>query len=89
LIFDNQTDDAHPVHLHRNSFEITNVYGKPTAGIMKDIVLLKGFRKDGKPDVIPVASRGTELAWYGNPGWEKQSSSMTRGDAVGLARRHR
>ena len=29
LIFDNQTDDAHPVHLHRNSFELTNVHGKP------------------------------------------------------------
>jgi FtsP/CotA-like multicopper oxidase with cupredoxin domain len=45
LIFDNQTDDAHPLHLHRNSFELTNVYGKPTAGVMKDVVLLKGFRK--------------------------------------------
>ncbi|HUO30104.1 MAG TPA: multicopper oxidase domain-containing protein [Bryobacteraceae bacterium] len=45
LIFDNQTDDAHPVHLHRNSFELTNVYGKPTAGVLKDVVLVKGFRK--------------------------------------------
>jgi FtsP/CotA-like multicopper oxidase with cupredoxin domain len=45
LVFDNQTDDAHPVHLHRNSFELTNVYGKPTAGVMKDVVLVKGFRK--------------------------------------------
>jgi len=45
LVFDNQTDDAHPVHLHRNSFELTNVHGKPTAGVMKDVVLVKGFRK--------------------------------------------
>ena len=45
LAFDNQTDDAHPVHLHRNSFELTSVYGKPTAGILKDVVLVKGFRK--------------------------------------------
>lgn len=45
LVFDNQTDDAHPVHLHRNSFELTNVYGKPTAGLLKDVVLVKGFRK--------------------------------------------
>ena len=45
LIFDNQTDDSHPLHLHRNSFELTNVYGKPTAGVMKDVVLVKGFRK--------------------------------------------
>jgi FtsP/CotA-like multicopper oxidase with cupredoxin domain len=45
LVFDNQTDDAHPVHLHRNTFELTNVYGKPTAGVMKDVVLVKGYRK--------------------------------------------
>lgn len=45
LAFDNQTDDAHPVHLHRNSFGLTNVHGKPTAGVVKDVVLLKGFRK--------------------------------------------
>ena len=45
LVFDNHTDDAHPVHLHRNSFELTNVYDKPTAGVIKDVVLVKGFRK--------------------------------------------
>jgi len=45
LVFDNQTDDAHPIHLHRNSFELTNVRGKPTAGILKDVVLVKGFKK--------------------------------------------
>jgi FtsP/CotA-like multicopper oxidase with cupredoxin domain len=52
LVFDNQTDDAHPVHLHRNSFELTNVYGKPTAGILKDVVLVKGFKKI-EVDVTP------------------------------------
>ena len=45
LAFDNQTDDPHPVHLHRNSFELTTVYGKPTSGVMKDVVLVKGYRK--------------------------------------------
>jgi len=45
LVFENQTDDAHPVHLHRNSFELTNVNGKVTGGILKDVVLVKGFRK--------------------------------------------
>jgi FtsP/CotA-like multicopper oxidase with cupredoxin domain len=53
LVFDNQTDDAHPVHLHRNSFELTNVYGKPTAGILKDVVLVKGFKKI-EVDVTPA-----------------------------------
>jgi FtsP/CotA-like multicopper oxidase with cupredoxin domain len=45
LAFDNQTDDAHPLHLHRNSFEIVSVNGKPTGGVMKDVVLVNGFGK--------------------------------------------
>ncbi len=45
LAFDNQTDDTHPVHLHRNSFELTNVHGKATGGVVKDVVMMKGFRK--------------------------------------------
>ncbi len=45
LVFDNQTDDAHPVHLHRNSFELTSVHGKATGGVMKDVVVVKGFKK--------------------------------------------
>jgi FtsP/CotA-like multicopper oxidase with cupredoxin domain len=53
LVFDNHTDDAHPVHLHRNSFELTNVYGKPTGGILKDVVLVKGYRKI-EVDVTPA-----------------------------------
>ena len=53
LVFDNQTDDAHPVHLHRNSFELTNVNGKQTAGVMKDVVLVKGFKKV-EADFIPA-----------------------------------
>ncbi|MGA3098319.1 MAG: multicopper oxidase domain-containing protein [Bryobacteraceae bacterium] len=38
LIFDNQSDDMHPVHLHRHSFELVNVAGKPTRGVIKDVV---------------------------------------------------
>ena len=53
LVFDNQTDDAHPIHLHRNSFELTNVHGKPTAGVLKDVVLVKGFKKI-EVDVTPA-----------------------------------
>jgi len=53
LVFDNQTDDAHPVHLHRNSFELTNVHGKPTSGILKDVVLVKGYRKI-EVDITPA-----------------------------------
>jgi FtsP/CotA-like multicopper oxidase with cupredoxin domain len=53
LVFDNQTDDAHPVHLHRNSFELISVHGRPTSGVVKDVVLVKGFQKI-EADVTPA-----------------------------------
>ena len=40
LAFRNRTDDAHPLHLHRHLFELVNMNGKPTAGIMKDTVIV-------------------------------------------------
>ena len=52
LAFRNQTDDAHPVHLHRHSFEIVRVNGKSTAGVMKDTVVVPEF---GAVDVDFVA----------------------------------
>jgi FtsP/CotA-like multicopper oxidase with cupredoxin domain len=33
------------MHLHRHSFEITKIAGKPTSGIMKDVVMLGGFQE--------------------------------------------
>jgi FtsP/CotA-like multicopper oxidase with cupredoxin domain len=39
LIMRNRTDDAHPLHLHRHVFELVEIYGKTTAGIMKDTVV--------------------------------------------------
>lgn len=41
----NASDDIHPMHLHRHSFEITNVNGKPTSGIIKDVAMLGGFQQ--------------------------------------------
>jgi len=43
MIFRNQTGDTHPLHLHRHSFEIVNVNGKATAGIMKDVLNIARF----------------------------------------------
>ncbi len=40
LVFRNRTDDSHPVHLHRHLFELVDVNGKPTRGIMKDTVVV-------------------------------------------------
>jgi FtsP/CotA-like multicopper oxidase with cupredoxin domain len=45
LKFRNASDDVHPLHLHRHSFELTRVGGKATAGVMKDVVMLAGFQE--------------------------------------------
>ncbi|HVA94954.1 MAG TPA: multicopper oxidase domain-containing protein [Candidatus Dormibacteraeota bacterium] len=41
----NASDDIHPIHLHRHSFELTSLAGKPTAGIMKDVLMLGGYQE--------------------------------------------
>jgi FtsP/CotA-like multicopper oxidase with cupredoxin domain len=38
LLFNNDSGDIHPLHLHRHTFEITQIGEKRTAGIMKDVV---------------------------------------------------
>ena len=40
LIFDNRSDMAHPVHLHRHTFEITKYAGEPSSGVFKDVVMV-------------------------------------------------
>jgi FtsP/CotA-like multicopper oxidase with cupredoxin domain len=45
LKFRNASDDIHPLHLHRHSFELVQVGGKPTAGVLKDVVMLAGFQE--------------------------------------------
>jgi len=41
----NASDDIHPIHLHRHSFELTDVAGTATAGIMKDVMMLGGYQE--------------------------------------------
>jgi FtsP/CotA-like multicopper oxidase with cupredoxin domain len=45
LKFRNASDDIHPLHLHRHSFELTSIGGKETAGVIKDVVMLGGFQE--------------------------------------------
>ena len=45
LKFRNASDDIHPLHLHRHSFELTSVAGKATSGVMKDVVMLGGYQE--------------------------------------------
>ncbi len=41
----NASDDIHPIHLHRHSFELTKLAGAPTAGIVKDVVMVGGYQE--------------------------------------------
>jgi len=45
LRFRNASDDVHPLHMHRHSFELTRIGGRPTAGVVKDVVMLGGFQE--------------------------------------------
>lgn len=40
----NASDDIHPMHLHRHSFEITRIAGTATAGVLKDVAMLGGYQ---------------------------------------------
>ena len=41
----NASDDIHPIHLHRHSFELTKIFGKASSGIFKDVVMLGGYQE--------------------------------------------
>ncbi|HEY2461766.1 MAG TPA: multicopper oxidase domain-containing protein [Candidatus Acidoferrum sp.] len=41
----NASDDIHPVHLHRHSFELTKIAGQSLSGIMKDVVMVGGYQQ--------------------------------------------
>lgn len=41
----NASDDIHPVHLHRHSFELSRIAGIPMAGVMKDVVMVGGYQE--------------------------------------------
>jgi FtsP/CotA-like multicopper oxidase with cupredoxin domain len=41
----NASDDIHPIHLHRQTFELTRIAGRPTSGVKKDVVMLGGYQE--------------------------------------------
>ncbi|HTP86957.1 MAG TPA: multicopper oxidase domain-containing protein [Bryobacteraceae bacterium] len=45
LRFRNASDDIHPLHLHRHSFELVRVGGKPASGVIKDVVMMGGYQE--------------------------------------------
>jgi FtsP/CotA-like multicopper oxidase with cupredoxin domain len=41
----NGSDDIHPIHLHRHSFELTKIAGQTTSGVLKDVVMVGGYQE--------------------------------------------
>jgi len=41
----NASDDIHPIHLHRHSFELTRIAGQPASGVVKDVVMVGGYQE--------------------------------------------
>jgi FtsP/CotA-like multicopper oxidase with cupredoxin domain len=54
LVFRNRSEDDHPLHMHRHSFEIVEINGKASAGLMKDTVIVPGY---GRATVDMVADQ--------------------------------
>jgi len=45
LKFRNASNEVHPLHLHRHSFELRRIGGKSTAGVVKDVVMLDSYQE--------------------------------------------
>jgi FtsP/CotA-like multicopper oxidase with cupredoxin domain len=41
----NASDDIHPIHLHRHSFELTKFAGRATSGLIKDVMMVNGYQE--------------------------------------------
>jgi FtsP/CotA-like multicopper oxidase with cupredoxin domain len=54
LVFRNRSEDAHPLHMHRHSFELVEINGKTTSGVMKDTVVVPSY---GRATVDMVADQ--------------------------------
>jgi FtsP/CotA-like multicopper oxidase with cupredoxin domain len=44
LVMKNLSTDDHPIHLHRHTFEVTNVGGASMRGLLKDVLLIPAGR---------------------------------------------
>jgi FtsP/CotA-like multicopper oxidase with cupredoxin domain len=44
-LFDNQSAETHPIHLHRHAFELKNVAGRTTSGLVKDVVMVPAWKQ--------------------------------------------
>jgi FtsP/CotA-like multicopper oxidase with cupredoxin domain len=54
MVFHNRSDDAHPLHMHRHNFELVEINGKRTSGVIKDTVIIPNY---GRVTVDLVANQ--------------------------------
>ena len=54
LVFHNRSDDSHPLHMHRHTFELVELNGKPAGGVKKDTVIVPAY---GRATVDLVADQ--------------------------------
>ena len=52
LAFNNRTSEAHPVHLHRYSFELVRMGDSVTSGVTKDVLVLQPYQT-AEVDFVP------------------------------------
>ena len=52
LAFNNRTPEAHPLHLHRNTFELVRIGSNATTGIKKDVIVLQPYQT-AEVDFVP------------------------------------
>ncbi len=41
----NASDDIHPIHLHRHSFQLTKSAGQPMSALIKDVIMVGGYQE--------------------------------------------
>ncbi|MFN7982667.1 MAG: multicopper oxidase domain-containing protein [Vicinamibacterales bacterium] len=44
-LLDNQSAEAHPIHLHRHTIEVVKVDGRVMSGVMKDVVVVPAWKQ--------------------------------------------
>jgi FtsP/CotA-like multicopper oxidase with cupredoxin domain len=52
LAFNNRTAEAHPLHLHRHTFELVSIGASVTSGVKKDVILLQPYQT-AEVDFVP------------------------------------
>jgi FtsP/CotA-like multicopper oxidase with cupredoxin domain len=52
LAFNNRTPEAHPLHLHRYTFELVRIGANATAGLKKDVITLQPYQT-AEVDFVP------------------------------------